>query len=99
MFSLLKFNITYSLQFEFAFLNNRWCILFSHPFDFTPVCTTELARAAQLAPEFAKRGVKMIALSCNEAGTHNNWIKDIQAYGKLEGKVSSRWLILRSYVS
>ena len=61
-----------------------WCILFSHPYDFTPVCTTELARAAQLAPEFAKRGVKMIALSCNEAETHNSWIKDIQAFGKLD---------------
>ncbi len=48
------------------------------------MCTTELARAAQLAPEFTKRGVKMIALSCNEAETHNSWIKDIQAYGKLD---------------
>jgi len=67
------------------YIENSWCILFSHPFDFTPVCTTELARAAQLAPEFTKRGVKMIALSCNEAETHNSWIKDIQAYGKLEG--------------
>lgn len=63
-----------------------WCILISHPLDFTPVCTTELAKAAQLAPEFHKRGVKMIALSCNESETHNAWIKDIKAYGELEGE-------------
>jgi peroxiredoxin 6 len=43
-----------------------------------------LARAAQLAPEFQKRGVKMIALSCNEASMHKEWIKDIQVYGKLD---------------
>lgn len=58
--------------------------MFSHPHDFTPVCTTELARAAELAPEFEKRNVKMIALSCNEVEMHNEWIKDIQAYGKLD---------------
>jgi 1-Cys peroxiredoxin 6 len=65
------------------YIDSSWCILFSHPHDFTPVCTTELARAAQLADEFQKRGVKMIALSCNDASMHCDWIKDIQAYGKL----------------
>ncbi|CAF0872594.1 unnamed protein product [Brachionus calyciflorus] len=62
------------------FIGDSWCILFSHPHDFTPVCTTELGRAAQLSDEFAKRNVKLIALSCNEADMHNDWIKDIESY-------------------
>ena len=66
------------------FIGNSWCILFSHPSDFTPVCTTELAKAAQLAPEFARRNVKMIALSCNDVESHKIWIRDIQAFGKLD---------------
>lgn len=66
------------------FIGDSWCILFSHPHDFTPVCTTELARAAQLAEEFTKRNVKLIALSCNDVSMHNDWIKDIQCYGKLD---------------
>uniref|UniRef100_A0A8C4QT48 Peroxiredoxin 6 n=1 Tax=Eptatretus burgeri TaxID=7764 RepID=A0A8C4QT48_EPTBU len=57
-----------------------WGILFSHPADFTPVCTTELARVVSLAPEFERRGVKMIALSIDSVQDHNAWIKDIQAY-------------------
>ena len=79
-----KTNYLYVLNILYNYFFYSWCILFSHPNDFTPVCTTELARAAQLTPEFSKRGVKMIALSCNEADTHNSWIKDIQAYGKLD---------------
>ena len=62
----------------------RWCIFFSHPADFTPVCTTELSKAAKMKPEFDKRGVKMIALSCNDTSTHKDWIRDIMHYGDLD---------------
>ncbi|XP_003219904.1 peroxiredoxin-6 [Anolis carolinensis] len=62
------------------FLGNSWGILFSHPRDFTPVCTTELGRAAKLAPEFAKRNIKMIALSIDDVKDHLSWSKDINAY-------------------
>ncbi|XP_069718344.1 peroxiredoxin-6 [Phaenicophaeus curvirostris] len=58
----------------------RWGILFSHPRDFTPVCTTELGRAAKLAAEFSKRNVKMIALSIDSVQDHLGWSKDINAY-------------------
>ncbi|XP_030917532.1 peroxiredoxin-6 [Geospiza fortis] len=57
-----------------------WGILFSHPRDFTPVCTTELGRAARLAPEFSKRNVKLIALSIDSVQDHLSWCKDINAY-------------------
>ncbi|XP_054835908.1 peroxiredoxin-6 [Eublepharis macularius] len=66
------------------FLGNSWGILFSHPRDFTPVCTTELGRAAKLAPEFAKRNIKMIALSIDDVKDHLAWSKDINAYNKDE---------------
>ncbi|KAK2497187.1 hypothetical protein MC885_021688 [Smutsia gigantea] len=62
------------------YLGDSWGILFSHPRDFTPVCTTELGRAAKLAPEFAKRNVKMIALSIDSVEDHLAWSKDINAY-------------------
>ncbi|OPJ77131.1 peroxiredoxin-6 [Patagioenas fasciata monilis] len=62
------------------FLGDSWGILFSHPRDFTPVCTTELGRAAKLAPEFSKRNVKMIALSIDSVQDHLAWSKDINAY-------------------
>ncbi|XP_016354710.1 peroxiredoxin-6-like [Sinocyclocheilus anshuiensis] len=55
------------------FLGNSWGILFSHPRDFTPVCTTELARAAKLHDEFKKRDVKMIALSIDGVEDHRKW--------------------------
>lgn len=61
------------------FLGSSWGILFSHPKDFTPVCTTELARAAKLSEEFKKRDVKMIALSIDSVEDHRNWSKDVMA--------------------
>lgn len=61
----------------YEFLGDGWGILFSHPADFTPVCTTELGRTALLAEEFAKRGVKAIAVSVDPLDSHNEWIKDI----------------------
>ena len=59
------------------FIGNNWVILFSHPEDYTPVCTTELGAFAKLEPEFTKRGVKLIGLSANTIESHGGWIKDI----------------------
>lgn len=67
------------------FLGDSWGILFSHPKDFTPVCTTELGRAAKYSGEFEKRGVKMIALSIDSVEDHKNWSKDVMAFCGCEG--------------
>ncbi|XP_016373715.1 peroxiredoxin-6-like [Sinocyclocheilus rhinocerous] len=64
------------------FLGNSWGILFSHPRDFTPVCTTELARTAKLHDEFKKRDVKMIALSIDSVEDHRKWSEDIVSFNQ-----------------
>ena len=59
-------------------LGDGWGMLFSHPADFTPVCTTELGRTAALKGEFEKRNVKVLAVSVDPVGSHHEWIKDIE---------------------
>ena len=59
------------------YLGDSWGVLFSHPADYTPVCTTELGRTAQLKDEFAKRNVKVLAVSVDPLDKHNGWINDI----------------------
>jgi glutaredoxin/glutathione-dependent peroxiredoxin len=59
------------------YIGNNWVVFFSHPEDYTPVCTTELGAIAKLEPEFTKRGVKLIGLSANTVDSHDGWIKDI----------------------
>jgi alkyl hydroperoxide reductase subunit AhpC len=61
----------------YEYLGNGWGILFSHPADYTPVCTTELGKTALLNEEFAKRNVKVLAVSVDPMDKHNGWIKDI----------------------
>ncbi len=59
-------------------IGDQWCVLFSHPADFTPVCTTELGEVARLKPEWEKRNVKVMALSVDPVDDHQKWINDIE---------------------
>ena len=59
-------------------IGNGWAILFSHPKDFTPVCTTELGSMAGLQPEFARRNCKIIGLSVDPVSSHSKWVVDIE---------------------
>jgi len=61
----------------YEYLGNSWGVLFSHPADYTPVCTTELGKTAHLQDEFTKRSVKVLAVSVDPLDKHNGWIKDI----------------------
>jgi thioredoxin-dependent peroxiredoxin len=59
-------------------IGDQWAVLFSHPKDFTPVCTTELGYMAKIEPEFAKRNAKLIGLSVDPVGRHEEWSRDIE---------------------
>ncbi len=60
------------------FIGSNWCVLFSHPADYTPVCTTELGHVAKIKSEFDRRNCKVIALSVDPVDSHKGWIKDIE---------------------
>lgn len=65
-------------------IGNSWVLFFSHPADFTPVCTTELGKTALLNGEFSKRGVKTIAISVDSLESHNKWVPDIEEVNNVQ---------------
>ena len=65
----------------YKYLGNSWGVLLSHPADFTPVCTTELGRTAQLKEEFKKRNAKVLVVSVDAVEDHHGWVKDINEVG------------------
>lgn len=69
-------------------------ILFSHPGDFTPVCTTELGEVARRADDFAKRNVKLIGISANGLQDHNKWVEDINEFGSRYGPTNVQFPIV-----
>lgn len=71
-------NSTEGLLKFHEWLGSSWAVLFSHPKDFTPVCTTELGYVARIKPEFDRRGVKVLALSVDDADSHQRWVGDIE---------------------
>jgi alkyl hydroperoxide reductase subunit AhpC len=66
-----------SIRFH-EWIGDKWAVLFSHPKDFTPVCTTELGYVAKIKPEFDKRNAKVVAVSVDDVESHKRWIKDIE---------------------
>ena len=62
----------------YDWIGNSWAVLFSHPKDFTPICTTELGYMAKIQPEFDKRGVKILGLSIDQSEDHKRWVDDIE---------------------
>ena len=62
-------------------IGDGWAVLFSHPKDFTPVCTTELGYMAKIQPEFEKRNTKIIGLSIDPTGDHDKWLQDVVDVG------------------
>jgi thioredoxin-dependent peroxiredoxin len=93
----------------YDWLGDSWAVLFSHPKDFTPICTTELGYMAKIKPEFDKRGVKIIGLSVDPVENHAKWAKDIEEtqgfspnypmIGDTDLKISKAWGMLPAAAS